>query len=557
MATREPPSPAAAHLSARIGVVVRTVAIAAILVLPIAAVLAGWFDRLPFLTGKAGSGPAPQSAGSLENAVRHVRSLPAKADTLPLAAQGTQEGHWRFVNRAGEMFTVGAQEEMKSVVAVLYPTAKANARLVLYITEDTILRDRAAFKALPAGTDLNVMVGRESYRVLRRPEGTGERLFAEVSANLVIEMGQRRLFEETMWQLARPLDQARVRVLALEPGGPSTLFARPSFDPTTKRALVDVIDPASLAAAMGSVRGQTLLITGRVDDELLHIRPFSGPERSLPLKDLFKAAGDADVNLIVLQATPTPRQPGGRNWLWRSVEVQGLEEALQRARLADFLNALGGQQRRLLAVALPVGDRAILDLSVIADLPGAVSSKALSAFFADIAADLAGRVVATTVLANVRSSARQQELDRRIIPGISTDVQLVYLVLLVVGLLGVPASRTWWQRLWPPESADEYAGRAGYWAACATRALAYALVFLPATAVVAAPYNLAGQVRDAATAPARTWRRLTGRGARPHAVVSGPAMASDDAHPLGALSTGDREWPVLEPPPLRRRVPNR
>ena len=166
-------------------------------------------------------------------------------------------------------------------------------------------------------------------------------------------------------------------------------------------------------------------------------------------------------------------------------------------------------------------------------------------------------MVATTVLANVRSSARQQELDRRIIPGISTDVQLAYLVLLVVGLLGVPASRTWWQRLWPPEQEAEYAGRAGYWAACAVRFLGYALVFLPGTAVLAAPYSLAGQVRDAAAAPARVWRWLTRRGARPHAVVSGPAMASDDSHPLGALSTGDREWPVLEPPPLRRRVPNR
>ena len=99
------------------------------------------------------------------------------------------------------------------------------------------------------------MVGGESYRLVRRTEGTIERLFAEVRSNLVIEMGDRRLFEEAVWQLARPLDKAAsVRVLALEPGGPSTLSASPRIDKTSKRALIDVIDPVSLAPAMGSVR---------------------------------------------------------------------------------------------------------------------------------------------------------------------------------------------------------------------------------------------------------------------------------------------------------------
>jgi hypothetical protein len=555
MSDGEPSGTWTAHLRAAAGVVILAAVLAAMLVLPIV-VLSGWLDRLSLPAGSPGGPIAPQSKGSLENALRYVRALPVKADTSLLAAQGTEQGHWRFVNRAGEMFTVGKPEEMKSVVAVLHPRAKANARLAIYMTGDSIFRDRAAFKPLPAGTDLFVVVGQQSYRVQRRAEGTGERFFAEVSPNLVIEIGDRRLFEEAAWQLSRPLDAVRMRILALEPGGPSTLFARPRFHPASGRAQVDVIDPSSLAAAMGSVRGQTLLITGRIDGETLYVNPSSGPERGLPVKDLLEAARDTDVNFIVLQATPTPRQPGGRNWLWRSVEVQGVEAALRSARLADFLNALGSQHRRLLVSALPIGDRTALELSPIADLPGSPPGKGVGDYFGSIVADIAGRVITTSVQANLRSSTRQQELDRRIIPGVSTDLQLAYLVLLIVGLLGVPVSRSWWQRMWPPEEASEYAGRAGYWAACTVRTLAFALVFLPATAIVAAPCNLAAQVRDAATAPVRLWRRLTGRGAaRDRTVLPPPLERSAAARSLAAPIDSGRDWSVLQG--ARRRLLDR
>ena len=151
--------------------------------------------------------------------------------------------------------------------------------------------------------------------------------------------------------------------------------------------------------------------------------------------------------------------------------------------------------------------------------------------------------------ANLRSAERQQELDRRIMPGIPSSLQVVYLALIVLGLFGVPLSRTWWQRIWPPEVAAEYAGRIGYWAACTVRALAYALVFLPLTAVVAAPYNLVGQIRDGVMTPVRWWRRLTGRKKGAARGGERPAEAREPARDAGQRSAPDgraRDWPVLE-----------
>jgi hypothetical protein len=390
---------------------------------------------------------------------------------------------------------------------VLHPEARSGARLALYMTQDTVLRDRVALKALPAGIDLSVVVGAESYRLLRRSEPAGERFFAEIRPNLVVEMGDKRLFDEAVWQLGRPLDAARVRILALEPGGPATLPSSPRFDPASKRALVDAIDPASLFPAMRGLAGQTLVIVGRVEGDIVHVKPSSGPDHVLLVKDLFKAATAADVNLVLLFAASTPRQPGGRNLLWQGAGMKGLDQGLRNARMADFLNALGTPSRRLSVVALPQGQRTALDLQSAGDLASATPARPVAEFFVTAVSELTGRATATSMQANLRGSSHQLELDHRLLPGIPSAAQIAYSLLIVLGLLGVPVSRAWWQRVWPPETADDYAGHTGYWAARAARGLAFAMVFVPLTAVVSAPFSLGRQVREALTAPARLWRR--------------------------------------------------
>jgi hypothetical protein len=280
-------------------------------------------------------------------------------------------------------------------------------------------------------------------------------------------------------------------------------------------------------------------MVGRIERDLIYVKPSRGPERTLVAKDLFQGAAGADVNIVVL-GTATPRQPGGRNWLWQRVEVQGLEEALRNARMADILNALGAPGRRLSVVALPVGRRAMLDLLPAGDVAGAPPQRPAGEVFANVASELTGRVAATSVQASLRSKERQQELDHRLLPGIPSEVQIAYGLLVVLGLLGVPVSRLWWQRMWPPEDASDYAGHTGYWAARATRGIAFALIFLPLTALVSAPYSLGRQVQEAATAPARLWRRLSGSAAAPAAFAPsdratdrGPVASPEPSKPRG------------------------
>jgi hypothetical protein len=468
------------------------------------AVSASWLAKVTVLAEQGASRADTLGSVGLERAAQYLRSVKPEGSTA-LAAQATQEGHWIFVNRVGETMTAATPQELTRVAAVLLPEAKADVKLTLYVTEDTVFEFRSALEDLPKGSEIFLVAGDESYLV----QNTAGRIFAEVRPGLIVELRERKAFEEVVWQLSRPLDQGKVRVLALEPGGPPRLPAGPRIDPVTRRAMVDVIDPASLPAALGPLSGQTVLVTGRVDARLLYVQPARGAERSILLADLFRAAEEADVNLMVLRAASTPRQPGGRNWLWQKVEVKGLQQAMQYPRLADFLNALVGSNGRMLVSATASGRRTAIEVKPATEVAG--SPQRGGGLFSGIVSDVTGRVIAVGLEGSMSSAERQRELDRRLLPGIPSAVQMGYLVLIFVGLCGLRISRAWWRRLWPPEVASDYAGRTGYRAARTVRGAAFLLLFLPLTGLVAAPLFWLRQVWDAASAPARLWRRLTGR----------------------------------------------
>jgi hypothetical protein len=509
------------RLSLPLGHTLRAACAALLLAAAVSAAQANWLSRLGRIgaevgeVGAAGSKAARIGIVELERAAAHIKSLPAPAKGgAVLAAHATPEGHWKFVNRDGEVFTAATPEELQRVVPTLLPEAGSGGKLGIYLSEDTLYRDRAMLKDLPPDADLHVVVGGDSYRLIARAEAVGSTLVAAVRPHLMLDVGERGLFGEAIAQLERPLSRSQIRTLALEPGAPGTLSSYPRLDAETKAALVDAVDPASLAAALPSVRGQTVLVTGRIEDNVLYFRPTSGSEQSLKLSDLTRAAADNDVNLVILQ-TDAPRQPGGRNWFWQRIAVDGLDDALKRAKFGDFLDALGaanGEFRvsvqreasgRVALRAVPAGGDAQPITGIVGDL------------WTSTVSSITGNVVTTAVEVHARDEERQQELDRRIVPGVSSWFQLSYLFGLVTGVLGWPVASGWFAWLWPKEQREEYAGAAGYRAAQVARLLAFLLVFLPIVGTFAFVVLLLQQMWALITFPVRAVRWLFARAEAP------------------------------------------
>ncbi len=481
---------------------------AALLAASIPVAQANWFLKIAREAGEAGTKTAKSGVAVLDSAAAHIKALPLTGKGAALAAHATPEGHWKFVNRDGEVFTAGTPDELKRAVPMLLPEKAGDTKLTIYLTEDTVFDERAILKTLPADATLHVMVGKDSFPLVRRAGSAGDTLFAEVRPNLIVELSDQKLFNEAIAQLERPLNRSNIRTLSLKPGGPQTLSSAPRLEPGTKNALVDAIDPANLDDALYSVRGQTVLVTGRVEDNLLFFRPESGPEQTLKVLDLIRDAKNADVNLVILRSQ-APRQPGGRNWLWQRISVDGLDAAVKRATLGDFLDGLAASRGQFTVTAAREGSGRVIVRATPAGAAAQPITGVVGEWLSVATSQITGNVIVDAVDVHGRDEARQKELDRRIIPWLPWGYQAAYLCGLLAGLIGWPVTRDWWRRMWPAEQREEYRGVAGYRAAQTVRFLAYLFVFLPIFGVPALIFSMLRYVWWILMLPLRLLRKHT------------------------------------------------
>lgn len=493
---------------------------------------AGWLTRLGTLAGETGSAAgaaARLGLSALERAAVAVKAHPPSAKTVALAAHVTPEGHWKFANAAGEVFTAGTPDELARAVPRLAPeVAEGKTGLTLYLTEGTVFEGRERLRDLPSTAELKVVAGDDAFSLVRRNSAgkPGVVLYAEVRPGIAVEVSDLKLFDEALWQLRRPLNKADIRVVALEPGGPEQLASTPRFEPGSRNALVDAIDPGRLAGALGKLKGQTVLLTAAVEGDVIRFTPARGGTEALSLKELLAAAEDADVNLVILESS-TPRQPGGRNWLWQRVEVAGLDEAIRRATFADFLSGLAaGRGELLVSASAARGPRvaltAVPSASIGPALGGAAreglglerQTRALADWANNWASEftghVTGKVVPLAVHAHVMSSDRQREMDWRFVRFIPAWLQGAFLFGVAAGLVSWRVAWAWWQRLWPAEARGEYASFLGYQLAGIVRLVAFLVLFLPFAGAPALLAMLTLQLWQLFTLPLRLWRRARG-----------------------------------------------
>jgi hypothetical protein len=300
-----------------------------------------------------------------------------------------------------------------------------------------------------------------------------------------VEAGAREVLAEIVRQIERPVDRALVRILALESGGPTGILRSPSVEPGERRARPDVVDPGHLGRAIGSVSGQVVLVSGRLDGQRLVFKPGSGPEGAMSVAQLAQDAARANVNLVILD-TSSPRQPGTRNWLWQRMALSNFDKALGGASLGGFLYVLAGEPEKLVISGAAMADGRIeivsRPLSSTGPAPVANLTEVVAGTWADIVSETAGSIAIRGLRASLLTMERQREIDRRIVPGIPSRVQAGYLALLALGLLALPVVNQWWRRVWPRESEAQYAGRAGFAMARLARGIVFATLFLPLVA---------------------------------------------------------------------------
>jgi hypothetical protein len=426
---------------------------------------------------------------------RIVADLDLKPPVLALAAQVSGEGHWTFTNAAGQQFTAANSREMSRVTRMLAPSrAPLSGPLILYIPAQSVITHARHLKLLPARARLRIVTGGTSYPMMMlaaKPDAPA--WFAEVSPNVLVRADRVASFDDTVWQLRRSVNPRRIRILSLEPGGPDSLPPRAPVRREGQEPVVEPVNPSSAAGALRALSGQIVVITGRLEgDDRLVYRTANGGEQTLALPALRAAAARADADLVVLTAA-APRQPGARNWLWLRVDVDNLFEAVDRPTLGRFLNALAGDQGRLFVTVRHAGPRRMA-LSVVplshqttGSEPGTIAS-----LLAEIASEVAGTVMPHAAEVDLVARDRADELAHRLLPGVPSLVQHIYLAAFLPGLVALPVTLAWWRRIWPAERRQDYAGSAGYLAAAAIRWVLFVVLFLPVVGLPALGWAILG-----------------------------------------------------------------
>ena len=474
---------------------------------------AGWLTRLAKEAGEVGGSGARKGAGQLDEAAANLKRLPKVASAGAVAASVSGEGHWTFITKAGQRFTAASDAEMARLGPFLFPDGVGPAGLNIYVTKDSVFKYPESLTKLSKGSKVWLSDGKKTYQLTARTlGGDGKVSFvAQVRRDLFVAVKDRKVFDEVVWRLERRLKRADVRVLSLANGGPAALrVVGKGASSAHGIGIVEKIDPKHLGNAIKALRGQTVVLTGRIGGDKLVYRSASGFESELDLVALRQSAARSDVNLVLLNS-PAPRQPGVRNWLWQKVGIDGLEAALGSETYADFLGALGGSGRKL-DVRMVSGDSNRTGLVDVSRSDGlvALGSETIGNVIAEVASEVAGSVLTSAIELDGLSAERGKELDRRIVPGIPSDYQIGFVVLMFVGLLGLPVA--WWRWVWPQEKRGEYSGRIGHRSAQLVRFSFFLLLFLPLVAVPAMIWNFLVQVWSWITLPWRLFKWLIGVG---------------------------------------------
>lgn len=467
------------------------------------------FTHIVREAGEAGgkvAGHGLSHLGPVGKAAAHLKMLP-NAPKGALAAHATPEGHWQFVNREGQVYTAGTPDELQRVMQTLAPDAVAagQSKLTLYLSEDSFFGNRAALIELPADSQLHVVSSGGAYPVTRTGAASSPAYQARLKPNLVVELADRDLFDETLAYLNRSLNRANIRTIAVETGARKSLPSAPVKDAVSKVPQVDLLDPANLATAFSSIRGQTVLLTGRTSGGKITFSPANGPEVTLDVTALVSAARSNDVNIVILHSQAS-RQPGGRNWFWQTIEVGGMADASKAATFGDFLDALA-QRRGGFQLSAAHEGQGRVQLSALSNASDAGITSSASSFIEEAVGHVTGEIVTSAVEIHARDKQTEDEFDARLIPGVPSYVQIPYLVSLVCGLIAWPVSRSWWRRLWPVNADSLSASPARRMLKAVPRETAFFLAFVPLAGFPALLWQMMSQAWSVATAPFRWIRR--------------------------------------------------
>lgn len=375
----------------------------------------------------------------------------------------------------GEELLIRSADDVEKALSNLSKKLKkrdgsAGGKARFFVSKDHLFGAPKASLILSKMKGLQLITGKKtSLPVLRISDEVGRKVWAvQVRKGILAVTPDAKSLKEAVWRMGHAFNSADIHVVSFSRKAQGI----PSAMPFTRGGRVPeptLISPQQLETAFKALRGKKLVVTGKVEGDVLLVKAGAQKVQRLSIADMRAKASAANVDLIVLGGKKAT-QPGKKSLFGRADDKR-LATAFDTHTYGDFLAALGGRKSPMVVHGNAVGQNHMIWRSVPTarahaptlrermgeeTIGGAivrfgVQRATLSAAKNQSRTDDASSVSAeseVTVELSAKNERWQEELERRIIPGIPFYLQVMYVINIVCGLLAWSVSNWLWDKIW-------------------------------------------------------------------------------------------------------------
>lgn len=414
---------------------------------------AGLFSSLSKVASKAGKAGKVAGAGKgmlTAGGLSKLKTVGAAAVLLEVAPGG---GGLRYVDELGKTIKFNESPSL-SKIADEFNIPKEK-QVEVFADIDTLATSHPDVLNI-AKSDNLFLVGKNNTKLLVSV-GRDNKLAVEFAPNVKVRVavasGDTKLFQEASVHLNRAPNLANIRQIALSNDAKLTDLPQVAFR-QDGLPVVGGISPDGIETAFSIIKGQSALLSGKIEDGFLLYKTGLTTTGRVSLDRLKKAASDANVDLTIIDIGSTRQAKIG--------SASKMSAKLAQARTnADVYSTLTPKGQELLIDASQ-DIRGRVQITAIATKPNkadgltskaAIDTTSLAADVADYALMRAAVYGARAIHVYTNDEDRARELANRFIPGIPSWIQYLAIVNLALGLFSSISGWRFWRRVWPtPQS---------------------------------------------------------------------------------------------------------
>ncbi|MCK4742279.1 MAG: hypothetical protein KAT25_00515 [Sulfuriflexus sp.] len=336
----------------------------------------------------------------------------------------------------------------------------SNDRPVLVLESVDIPRDFSMFKSIPEL--LPIYIRSKSGKVFELQRGKGVALKYK---NVRLPVKNENQLKDGIWHLQRPALAGPVRLFQLD----KDVNKRLQTKVYGSKTVVEKVAGNVLLDSMALLKRQTVVISAPIKNGLLE---------GISIKQLQKAAADNDINLVIIDSDKPAKLLKGFA-KDANVGSRGVHDLYDTT--GDFLNKFRDPKNSA-PLELNLSDagnaQSVIQLKLAKQAVVNKGSLIVEDSLID-ATHISLHLFSKAVTVYRPDVERSKELDRRIVPGLHSDIHFYLIASTILGLFVFSTSWSLWKRLWSLRRRTEYSYVVEFLFIWFIHRLLFILLFIP------------------------------------------------------------------------------